>query len=455
MEEKGRKKARAMAAALSAAAVICGMVCGTAEASAAEWEAPEIRSRGNMEFTGKGRGEPDGVFAVSDLYALWNDFQTCRETAEATRRPMVDALALKGVEVPADASYAEIAEGILRIPDEYVWGTGDAPGVSYDYHNHVDREGKRTNDTANSAVLPAAGGCYTTPVYHTHTGNASSYGGCYTTPVYHGHTGNASSYGGCYTIPVYHGHTGNASSYGGCYTIPVYHGHAGNASSYGGCYTTPVYHTHTGSTSSYGGCYTTPVYHSHTGSPEQGGGCYTTPVYHTHTAECPREERTCSYRRDQWYREGTHDNTCYYHGECTHFEDMVKTYGHSCGRPDGDTERYSYCSACGFKEETSHKYYAYTCGAEEGVTVDHWETGCGKDGTTVESYGLGCGKDGTTVESYKLGCGKDGTTVESYKLGCGKTTTSTEGYTVGCNHVEEQIVAAHMVFGRKENGNGG
>ena len=428
MEEKGRKKARAMAAALSAAAVmcICGMVCGTAEASAAEWEAPEIRSRGNMEFTGKGRGEPDGVFAVSDLYALWNDFQTCRETAEATRRPMVDALALKGVEVPADASYAEIAEGILRIPDEYVWGTGDAPGVSYDYHNHVDREGKRTNDTANSAVLPAAGGCYTTPVYHTHTGNASSYGGCYTTPVYH---------------------------------------------------------THTGSTSSYGGCYTTPVYHSHTGSPEQGGGCYTVPVYHTHTAECPREERTCSYRRDQWYREGTHDNTCYYHGECTHFEDMVKTYGHSCGRPDGDTERYSYCSACGFKEETSHKYYAYTCGAEEGVTVDHWETGCGKDGTTVESYGLGCGKDGatvesyglgcgkdgttvesyklgcgkdgTTVESYKLGCGKDGTTVESYKLGCGKTTTSTEGYTVGCNHVEEQIVAAHMVFGRKENGNGG
>ncbi len=219
------------------------------------------------------------------------------------------------------------------------------------------------------------------------------------------------------------------------------------------------------------------MYHSHTGSPEQGGGCYTTPVYHTHTAECPKEERTCSYRRDYWYREGTHDNTCYYHGECTHFEDTVKTYGHSCGRPDGDTERYSYCSACGFKEETSHKYYAYTCGAEEGVTVDHWEPGCGKDGTTVESYGLGCGKDGTTVESYglgcgkdgttvesyklgcgkdgttvesyKLGCGKDGTTVESYKLGCGKTTTSTEGYTVGCNHVEEQIVAAHMVFGYK------
>ena len=41
---------------------------------------------------------------------------------------------------------------------------------------------------------------------HNHSGSSSG-GGCYTSPVYHQHTGNSTSGGGCYIIPVYHKHT--------------------------------------------------------------------------------------------------------------------------------------------------------------------------------------------------------------------------------------------------------
>lgn len=362
-----------------------------AHATAASIEPEAIKSKGNIVVTGKGQDQPSIVFQSIDLFNLLEDFKMSQETAEATRAPMIYALQLKGVPLSKNASYQEIAEGILRIPNEYIWGKNDPAGVTYQYHNHIDQAGEATNDTSNNAILTAKGGCYNANVYHSHTGN---------------------------TVVS-----------GGCYTIPVYHRHSGSTAAAGGCYTIPVYHTHSGSTTAAGGCYTTPIYHTHSGDTGASGGCYIIPVYHTHTSVCQSSTRCECRNYSQGKFLGYHEIDGWPMWECNNC-------GHGNWEHDAD-------SRCGH-------ITTITCPKTAGVTVDSWETGCNKTPDTIESYELSCGKTTNTIEVYSLGCGKTTSTVESYALGCGQTTSTVTGYKLDCNHVENQIVSAAIRFEGEE-----
>lgn len=63
----------------------------------------------------------------------------------------------------------------------------DGTNITYTYHEHLDSNGK----VSTASYQTIAGGCYTEPVYHSHSGNPQSYGGCYTaidTSVSYSHT---------------------------------------------------------------------------------------------------------------------------------------------------------------------------------------------------------------------------------------------------------------------------
>lgn len=93
-----------------------------------------------------------------------------------------------------DASFEEIKQAILSIPQKVVIGVEETPGnISYEYHYHVNSAGQ----TPHTEQTSENGGCYTSPIYHTHTGNYKSGGGCYTIPVNHNHTSS------CYTVTKY------------------------------------------------------------------------------------------------------------------------------------------------------------------------------------------------------------------------------------------------------------
>ena len=84
------------------------------------------------------------------------------------KKSLASALLTKGVEVRQDASFAEIAEGILNIPVNIVLEEGGAPGkISYIYHYHTDGAGTECHEE----YVPAdrKGGCYNKEYYHKHT----------------------------------------------------------------------------------------------------------------------------------------------------------------------------------------------------------------------------------------------------------------------------------------------
>lgn len=118
------------------------------------------------------------------------------------KRLLASALLTKGVSCREDATFMEIYQAILNIPQQTVIGVEKLPGtISYEYHYHTDADGSNPHEEKVSS----AGGCYTIPVYHVHTGNSSSNGGCYTVPVFHNHGSGcyrevSSQEYGCYTI---------------------------------------------------------------------------------------------------------------------------------------------------------------------------------------------------------------------------------------------------------------
>ncbi len=108
------------------------------------------------------------------------------------KKKLASALLTKGVSIREDATFNEIYNAILSIPQQLVIGVQEIPGtISYDYHYHVNGGGSMPH----SEKELSSGGCYTLPAYHTHTGNSRNGGGCYTAPVYHSHTGSCYSEG--------------------------------------------------------------------------------------------------------------------------------------------------------------------------------------------------------------------------------------------------------------------
>lgn len=108
------------------------------------------------------------------------------------KKLMASALLTKGVTVSADATFNEFANAILNVPQQLVIGVEKLPGeITYDYHYHTDKNGS----FPHAASMSEQGGCYTTPIYHVHTGSSAVSGGCYTVPNYHSHSGSCYSEG--------------------------------------------------------------------------------------------------------------------------------------------------------------------------------------------------------------------------------------------------------------------
>ena len=91
------------------------------------------------------------------------------------KKKLASALLTKGVSVNEDATFTEIYEGIMNIPQEIVLGVQQIPGeIAYDYHYHVDGNGNQVNAESHSV----SGGCFTAPVYHSHSNSCYSSAKC-------------------------------------------------------------------------------------------------------------------------------------------------------------------------------------------------------------------------------------------------------------------------------------
>ena len=92
------------------------------------------------------------------------------------KRKLASALLTKGVTVREDATFEEIYQAILAIPQKLVIGVQEIPGtIEYEYHYHTDGNGNYPHASTSGSM----GGCYTAPIYHVHSGNSNSGGGCY------------------------------------------------------------------------------------------------------------------------------------------------------------------------------------------------------------------------------------------------------------------------------------
>ena len=93
---------------------------------------------------------------------------------------LASALLTKGVSADDDATFAELKDAVLRIPQKLVIGVQEVPGtITYHYHYHADASG----ENPHTETGPVQGACYTVPKYHVHSEDA----GCYTIRRYHEH----------------------------------------------------------------------------------------------------------------------------------------------------------------------------------------------------------------------------------------------------------------------------
>lgn len=98
--------------------------------------------------------------------ALRQDLNQVFTSASNGKKGLASALLTKGITVKDDATFAEIKDAILNVPQQLVIGVQEIPGtITYHYHYHLDPDGNRVGETATS---DRQGGCYTTAVYHTH-----------------------------------------------------------------------------------------------------------------------------------------------------------------------------------------------------------------------------------------------------------------------------------------------
>ena len=93
---------------------------------------------------------------------------------------LASALLTKGVSADDDATFAELKDAVLMIPQKLVIGVQEVPGtITYHYHYHADASG----ENPHTETSPVQGGCYTVPKYHVHSEDA----GCYMIRRYHEH----------------------------------------------------------------------------------------------------------------------------------------------------------------------------------------------------------------------------------------------------------------------------
>lgn len=102
---------------------------------------------------------------------------------------LASALLTKGVSVNNDASFTEIKDAILNIPQQLLIGVQQIPGnITYHYHYHTDAAG----NSPHSETSTTQGGCYTIAQYHVHSEEA----GCYTVDRWHEHNGGCPGHSG-------------------------------------------------------------------------------------------------------------------------------------------------------------------------------------------------------------------------------------------------------------------
>ncbi len=112
------------------------------------------------------------------------------QSVNSGKRLLASALFTKGISTREDATFQEIYEAILNIPQDLFIGVQEVPGtITYDFHYHVDAEGNNTHSDSSDS----SGGCFTVSVYHLHSGSSLTGGGCYTQAIYHTHSSS------CYT----------------------------------------------------------------------------------------------------------------------------------------------------------------------------------------------------------------------------------------------------------------
>ena len=105
--------------------------------------------------------------------ALKQDLNQVFTSVSNGKTGLASALLTKGVSAENDATFAELKDAVLRIPQKLVIGVEEVPGtITYHYHYHVDGAGENPHTETN----PQQGGCYTVPKYHVHSEAA----GCYT-----------------------------------------------------------------------------------------------------------------------------------------------------------------------------------------------------------------------------------------------------------------------------------
>lgn len=157
------------------------------------------------------RGQQESIGNLVD--ALEQKLQQVFQFVSNGKRKAASALLTKGVSIKEDATFDEICNGILSVPQELVIGVQEIPGtVTYEKHYHVNKSG----GTPHSESVAAGGGCYTVPVYHTHTGDSRNGGGCYTVPIVHNHVDS------CYTVTktvrrvTAHWYTGEGTGHACC-----------------------------------------------------------------------------------------------------------------------------------------------------------------------------------------------------------------------------------------------
>ncbi|WP_034446361.1 hypothetical protein [Butyrivibrio sp. AE2032] len=89
------------------------------------------------------------------------------------KKLLASALLTKNVSIREDASFAEIAEAITKIPTQIVLDNGDMAGkVEYVIHYHTDGTTAECGD--DYVPVERKGGCFNEPYYHKHNGD------CYT-----------------------------------------------------------------------------------------------------------------------------------------------------------------------------------------------------------------------------------------------------------------------------------
>lgn len=212
---------------------------------------------------------------------------------------------------------------------------------------------------------------------------------------------------------IKHVHTGNPDAGTGCYTKPVYHTHSEEG---GACYS-PVYHTHEGTPETGGGCYTVPVIHHHIGDASREGGCYV-PKYHEHTSEC-YTQGDC-YVSVELVSVNTEGSWCSYHGDvfvdtCTYRETH-----HNCGAGEREwSDRHCTKCGSNAPSDYNHIYSLFNCSVPTGTIegyilgcnheegdADHYEPGCNLEGTIV-GYALSCTRTEADIDRYDVNCGME------------------------------------------------